>query len=178
MSHTTIHKITEDGNMSSGIELRNAWRGAMFIWTEIGKAHLEEAKTPFWSALLDSESVWGLFTDERLSQMERAVLGSTFDKVMVKRENLPKFVGHLREFAQKYDAENSSSLLEQASAIEKLLEMTDTYAIAWTQTSVAGDVWWVWDDDDEDFNRYYDYTRDEGHWFLYESEPMRTLTIE
>lgn len=172
MSYTVIHKTDEHGNVETIAEIQNAWLGAIYIWETLGRRYLRDLP-PYWTPLINPQPVWDLFKDRRLNLHERAVLGSTFDKVMVKRERLHSIAFALDQFVQWFPGH--SNLAEQASAIARHQNDGSCYAIFWTQTSVADDVWWVYEQNGD--WRWYDITRDEGHWFLYDAlESMPTLT--
>jgi hypothetical protein len=167
MSYTSIHSTTAQGEVSTLAEIDNAWRGAMFVWTKLGERYLPESQTdPYWTPLKnDGQPIWDLFKDPRLHNEEKIVLGSTFDRVMIKRENISRVCWAYSQFAQWYPGNNS--LMEQWGVLNKAKNDPEIFAVFWTQTSVASDIWYVFEPDKDEYRRY-DITRDIGHWFLFD----------
>lgn len=167
MSYTAIHQTTKDGQVTTLAEIPNAMRGALAVWDILGKFKLY-GRSPWWNAVVDAPEVWELFSTPRLNRMERLVLGSTFDKVMVKRENLEELAREFEEFTSRYNPVGSRalSLSEQAKVLSTAAKDESTFAVFWTQTSVSFDVWHVYDGEGD--WRYYDITKDTGHFFLFE----------
>lgn len=164
MSYTELFKVKSDGNAESFNEVRNAFRGAMAVWNSLEKKYLPE--TPF-SRLFGSEAqkVWDLVKDERLTSEERICMASTFDNVMVKRENLPKLIVAFRKFPSE------TSLPEQADLIEMEMNLDeDLVAIGWNQTSVNGDTWANFGGYDEEEGEPIPYNINtmDRHWFLFD----------
>lgn len=167
MSHTAIHITSESGEVSTIARIHNAWRGAMFIWDTLGKFKLHD-RSQYWNAVTNAKDVWELFETKRLNRTERLVLGSTFDRAMVKKENLNSLAREFEEFNSRYNPVGArpNSLSEQADVMRKAAESDDCYALFWTQTSVSDDVWMVYENEDEP--RWYDITRDTEHFYLFD----------
>ncbi len=173
MSYTEIYKFNKEGQAEMIGEVKNAFRGAMAVWTILEKKYLPKY-VPSWAFDLDKEysrmgtfdrggaaQIWNLVDDSRLSEAEKIVLSSTFDNVVVMVADIPKLVAAFRAF------EGDTSLAEQADLIEGA---TDLIAIAWNQTSVNGDAWQsdtsVIEDDDE-FYPPYNILKENKHWDLF-----------
>ena len=87
---------------------------------------------------------WDLYKDERLSENEVITLLSTYDKVVIAKNRIEKLLEAYRSF------EGDTNLPEQAKMIEKHYKANDDLiAIAFNQTSVAGDNWFNWGYDEE-----------------------------
>lgn len=150
MSYTEIYRITKAGNTKLIGEVKNAWRGAMAVWESLEKAYLPILPRPMWLSENDYvergfwrtsspfgdalKPIWALSEDKRLSESERICLLSTFDNVLVLKEDLPRLLKAFREFP--YD----TSLKEQAEVIEAATHDKHLFAICWNQTSVNGDI--------------------------------------
>lgn len=136
MSYTEIYRVTPKGNTRFEGEIHNAFRGAMAVWK-----YLEEKYLPpfflhgqkFNRMFGEMQEVWDLSKDQRLSEAERICLLSTFDNVMVLKEDIPKLCAAFREFA------GETSLPEQATLIETIPK-DNMWGIVWNQTSVNGDL--------------------------------------
>ena len=187
MSCTEIYALKNSKTYCIG-EVRNSFRGAMAIWKSMEKKYLPKY-IPDWAKSLnrtDAEysrtttsmssdeepinEIWSLFKNDNVSKEHKIVLGSTFDNVLVKTEN----IGILLDAFRSYDAE--TSLKEQAELIEKAIkDDPDIIAIGWNQTSVNCDVWtcckWDGTNDEDGEKNYRDYliNKDEDHWFLLEA---------
>ena len=148
MSYTEIYKFKSDGYAEMVDETKNAFRGCMAIWSHLETKYLPKYQ-PSWARSNDDtnysrtsnfdssiKEIWNLYDDERLSPEEKLVLRSTFDNVIVNRENVHYIIDSFRSF------DGETSLKEQADIIEKLLnEDEDFIAIGWNQTSVNVDAW-------------------------------------
>lgn len=173
MSYTEIYKFTKTGRIMKLGEVNNAWRGAMAIWNILDKKYLPPF-IPEWAKRLDKsldaeysraadfsgqaiKEVWQLATNPKVSEVDKIVLKTTFDNVVVMKEDLPKIVRAFRRF------EGNTSLKEQADIIEKAFQ-SDRHlmAIAWNQTSVNADTW-----------SKYNLLKGDKHWNLFdESKPI------
>ena len=178
MSYTEIYKFNKKGDAEFLDEVKNSFRGAMAIWIILEKKYLPKY-VPTW-AMGDTskeysrtsdfmggglKEIWGLFESDKVSEVDKLVLGTTFDKVIVKKEDLENVVKAFREF------EGETSLKEQADIIEKALkEDEDLIAIAWNQTSVNSGVWESDSgEEDEDGNQLpYNILNSDKHWDLFE----------
>ena len=94
---------------------------------------------------------------------DRIVIASTFDRVMVRRTEIPKLLDAISSYISRFDGGNLVDMVEE---LQKLAEDRVCYAVCWNQTSVS-DTWYVRDDDEED-SRLYDISKDEDHWFLFD----------
>lgn len=181
MSYTEIYKFKKDGNATMLAETKNAWRGAMAVWNILDKKYLPPFM-PDWAKALGEtnkeyyrssdmmgkglKEVWGLYDGDKISETDKIVLGSTFDNVVVMKEDLPKLIEAFRNF------EGETSLKEQADIFEQALKDDDLLAVAWNQTSVNGDAWQSdetgKDEDDEEVYLPYNILTMEKHWNLFE----------
>ena len=170
MSRTEIYGFNKDGKAREIGGVQNAFRGAMAVWNILDKKYLPLFE-PEWAMVggeylraadkVAIKEIWGLFKDEKVSIVDRIVLGSTFDKVIVEKENLPELLKAFREF------EGETSLKEQADIIEK--NMDRVIAVGWNQTSVNCDTWSNFGGFDEEIDESIPYnilTMDE-HWELF-----------
>lgn len=180
MSYTEIYKFKKDGNAQVFAEVKNAFRGAMAVWQAVEKRYLPKYK-PSW-AFDDKEysrvsdimgnglkEVWALFDGDKLSETDKIVLGSTFDNVVVMKDDLPKLIEAFRKF------EGETSLKEQADLIEAAYKDDDDFiGIAWNQTSVNSDAWEsdevATDEDGEEYYPPYNLFKQDKHWNLFEVE--------
>lgn len=182
MSCTVIYKFKKNGDADFIGETHNAFRGAMQVWTLLEKKYLPKY-TPSWAfgdksqeysrmSCFDKsgmKDIWGLAEDTRLSEHERIVLNSTFDNVIVFKDEVFKLLAAFRAF------EGETSLKEQADIIEDAINTDeDLIAIAWNQTSVNSDTWESdeigLDEDGEEIYLPYNVFKHTGHWSLFESK--------
>jgi len=180
MSYTEIYKFKKDGNIECFAEVKNAFRGAMAIWSNVEKRYLPKFM-PIW-AMGDTskyysrvsdimgggiKEIWALFETTKISETDKIVLGSSFDNVVVMKEDLPKLIEAFRNFV------GETSLNEQADLIEKAYNTDDDLiAIAWNQTSVNGDAWQSnetgLDEDGDEIYLPYNLLKEDKHWNLFE----------
>lgn len=139
MSYTEIYRITKAGNTIMVGEVRNSHRGAMAVWTQLEDKYLP----PFikygqkFTRMMDeteAQHVWDLCKDPRLSEAELICLLSTYDKVLVLKEDIARLCKAFRDYP------GQTSLPEQADIIEKLATHKNCYGVCWNQTSVNADI--------------------------------------
>lgn len=176
MSYTEIYKFKKDGSAIMFAETKNAFRGAMAIWDILDKKYLPPF-FPEWAKSVGKadkqyyrssdgteglKEVWALYDSGKISETDKIVLGTTFDNVIVMKEDLPKVIEAFRNF------EGETSLKEQADILEQELKHGEFLAIAWNQTSVNAGVWQSNErDEDENYLPYNILTMNE-HWNLFE----------
>jgi hypothetical protein len=183
MSATEIYGFDQDGDAHQVGEVENAWRGAMAIWAEVERRYLPEY-IPEWAKGMSNDfiqrfhkdgfsrltdvlnldamkEILELFEKNEVSLVNKIVLGTTFDHVVVKREDMPRLMEAFRAF------EGNTSLKEQADIIQAMYESGEWVAVAWNQTSVNADTWDQFDFD-EDKAEPYNLNRFDKHWFLFD----------
>jgi len=161
MSYTTLYLVPIVGEIESYAEFRNSFRSAYLVWHNMSKKYLG-MEVP----LHDNEEmrkVWNLFKTSFIPMEDRIVIASTFDRVMVRRTEIPKLLDAISSYISRFDGGNLVDMVEE---LQKLAEDRVCYAVCWNQTSVS-DTWYVRDDDEED-SRLYDISKDEDHWFLFD----------
>lgn len=141
MSYTEIYKVTKSGNTKLFAEIKNSHRGAMSIWNYLEEKYLPplnrygmKISRAISFEKEDIDELWGLQHDNRLSESEKIALLSTFDNVVVLKQDIPRLCKSFREFP------GNTSLHEQADLIEKLINDRHCFAVFWNQTSVNADV--------------------------------------
>lgn len=182
MSQTIIYAFDKKGEVKYSKEINNAFHGAWAIWANLEEKYLPSLEKPdclinkegYYSRLCISpfgkeenplKPIWDLWCDERPTFDEKIVLGTTFDKVLIKVENIQKVIKAFRNMDFK------SSLPEQAEKIEELLKFKDVSAIGFNQNSVCSEDWsnGFYEDEDEDGNTIpYNHLNDDKHWYLFE----------
>jgi hypothetical protein len=179
MSRTTLHPVPEKGEIEDFEEYQNSHGSAPYIWNALCRKYLKlEAyyKLHEYCEKNEMYKLWDLAKDENVEPHHRLVLATTFDHVMVKRKNLPKIVKAFESFVADFPpGEYACSLPQQAEDLRKLYEDPSCYAVCWTQTSVSGDHWTSYDKCEhcggtEMGHRGWDISKDEEHWFLFESK--------
>lgn len=138
MSYTEIMGVNKDGELYHIANVRNAWRGAMTVWSELAMVYLDMSPADFMLSEIKLEALWDLVNSKRVPKFARIVHASTFDKALVAKKN----IGLLEDAFNDFDSEfNGGSLLEQMKHIKEEIENNDCIAIGWTATSVAADLW-------------------------------------
>lgn len=134
MSYIEIFAFDKDGNSESYAEVRNAWGGSMAIWNVLGEKYCGHGASMF--DLSKMKEIWNLVDNTKVPMNERIVLFTTLDKVLVKKEDLPKVIDAFRDF------DGNDSLKEQADILEDIYNSCDEYiAVGWHQNSVSCEQW-------------------------------------
>lgn len=187
MSYTEIYGFDKEGNAYLCAEIKNAWRGAMAIWDileekylppfvpeyakkigimtveQIEKTfHYKPKRTGTLGEANAMKEIWDLYINEDVDINDRICLGTTFDHVLVKKENLTHVIEAFRSF------EGETSLKEQADVIEKMMKDEECIAVGWNQTSI-GDGWNIKGgfDEEADENLPYNCLTGTIHWWLF-----------
>lgn len=164
--------------------IHNSWRGAPVIWRYFEEKYLEPW---FPDYISEEEKAKGIdvfeqrhgyrpsrllrFSDNSLDEIcelaynpdipedERIVLITTFDKVLVRKEEIPCVIEAFRNFPEE------TSLPEQADILEMAYNDSDIVAVGWIQTTVCCDMWCGGYDEDNDEEIPYNFNvNKEHHW--------------
>ena len=148
----------------------NAWRSAMQVWNYVAKRYCDMESMPLLfgeDKEAGSWKVWRAWQLPAMPEHEKIVLMSTLDKATVRSEHRDRLVAAFRRYAREQGTHNTS-IGEQAEIIASNA-IEDGDLIAWNQTSVAT-FWGVLDDpDNPDEWRFYDPSKDTGHWDIFDS---------
>lgn len=183
MSSTVLYAAPEGGTFGRIAEFRNSWGGAARVWSALCKRWLGD--DCYWLTMRGDEQqakVWALAKDERLSPAERIVMAATFDRVLVRRDELPRLAEHFREFDRLYPVSGVANHLPAQAALFDRLAGPDhgldfvPFAVGWQQTTVSENPWWTRLGEDD--GRPYDLSQDEGHWFLFDRSEITGPSIE
>lgn len=159
MSATEIYGVQSNGEIVYIGETRNAFRGAMHVWDTLC------TKYGIGGGMFGGyQELWKLADKGVLTPSENIVMKSTFDNVVVKKENIPGLLAAFREYGREY---SNSSYLEQAGLVEEFVVSDEAMAgVCWNQTSVNENPWI--DGYDEETEEYIPYSISTGskHWFL------------
>jgi hypothetical protein len=165
MSYTTLHLVPKEGELTSYKEFGNSYGSAFHIWNVMS---LEYCGRKF-DMFEPKPAAWDLFDDAKVPIFARAVLGSTFDRVMVKKKDFKRLAKYYRKFHETFKKHAEGKvchILPIAEALEAMVA-EECVACCFTQTSVSSDIWQKYDAE-KDESRYYDISKDTGHWFLFD----------
>ncbi len=192
MSCTEIYGFDKDGNAYLQAEINNAWRSAMAIWRILEEKYLPPyipdyikhanwyspemsfdevvAKNCFKPSRLvmsfikdnPAQEIWDLAASEKVSVTDKIVLLTTFDKVIVKKENFSRVIEAFNAF------EGETSLKEQAAVLREMLGDENCIAAGWNQTSVNANTWSTYNCDDKTGKcvPYNCLTQNEHYWLF------------
>lgn len=159
MSYTEMYVVRSSGEVESAWTFSNAFQGAIFVWERlceqyrIGGSRLGGRYEALWAR-----------TNE-LAPDDRWVLASTYDRVIIPRESLPRLIEAFERFLTRHSTPN---LERQLTALRVMLVEPDVIGVCYNQTSVNAGAWQVPDPEDEGNLIPYNINRDKGHWFLTE----------
>lgn len=169
MSALIIYGVDLQGNTYAYSSLKNSWGGAIKIWQFLGNKYfpkpedLEDLSGFEYNALNMEylKKIWSLQSREDIPLCERALLFTTFDGCMCKKEYLLKLADLFDEASPEVDKylpdwkvdhiKNQAQIFRQAAVEENLT------ALCWQQTSVAESKW-----------HEYNTTNNEYHWYMAE----------
>lgn len=192
MSQTEIYGFDQSGNAYFKAGIKNSWRGGMAIWSFLEEKYLppyipDYVKVTNWyydgisfDEVVENlgyeptrvtsplgkdnplQEIWDLADSEELSLNEKIVLYTTFDSVLVKKENMPRVIEAFNKF------EGVTSLKEQAAVLAEMFEDENCIAVGWNQTSVNAKTWdnYAYDEKTGDGVPYNCLTQDEHFWLF------------
>lgn len=164
MSTTEIYAVKKNGDVVAYDSVQNAWLGGMHVWNNLSTTY------SFNEMLFQGfKKTWGAFDKGVYEPFEDIVLGSTFDKVWVKKENIDTLVEAFDKYSDKY---NGSNLPEQVLVFREIQKCNDNIGVAWCQTSVSDDIWNYGYNEDDDELIPYNIKKGDSHWELFESLEM------
>lgn len=104
MSYVTIFKIEANGDVVDYAEGRNNHTFAPIVWDVLGYKHKYMDKSLHPYSLQDPglNAMWAAWPDPKMSRMEQILLGSTFDRVWIKRETLPELIEACEWFLREH----------------------------------------------------------------------------
>lgn len=116
-----------------------------------------------------ADEIWALADNPDVPKHERIVMHTTFDRCLVKREDIRRVVDAFRQF------EGNTSLKEQADILELMAADPEIIAVGWNQTSVNGGNWANAGGYDEngEWIPYNCLTMDRHYWLFDEMEGAR-----
>lgn len=162
MSFTTLYAVRENKNLHPVKDFGNSFAGALLVWLTLA----EKYGIPNGSHLLLNEKVrrevWDLASREDVSEADQLTMQTTFDCVLVHKENFKQLVKAMKESAKTLP--KHCTILQQAETIETLIDDPDIIAIGWNQTSVV-DTW-------EDYlhENEYNLKNADKHWYMFDKD--------
>ena len=194
MSSTEIFGFDREGYAAKSASVQNAWRGAMCVWRILEERYLQPYIPNYvhscnWyypgisaaeverclgykpSRLMPSfggddpmMAIWKLQHNRDVSERDRIVLLTTLDKVLVRKENVPRVIDAFRAF------EGETNLGKQADILQTFYDDPEIIAVGWNQTSVNYDTWMRTGDYNEETDEHspYNCLTGENHWWLFD----------
>lgn len=185
MSQTEIVAFNKGGEAIHFGNVENAFRGAMAIWKKLEEKYLDTYRPNYLPAHIPVEKIeeylgfkpsrtgamdeqamkeiWSLYSREEVSIADKIVLGTTFDRALVKRENFEEVIAAFLSF------EGETSLKEQAEQLKEMLLDETIIAAGWNQTSVTQNQWTCADYDEEnDVEVPYNCLKNTNHFWLFD----------
>lgn len=159
MSTTEIMIIKSNGDVVGYEDIQNSWRGGPYVWEQ-----LSEKYKLYEGMFTGYKRTWGNFNEGVYLKHENIVLGSTFDGVIVSKDNFGKLIHDFKMYATQ---EPNSSFSEQADIIDRMIADEECIGVAWNQTSVCDDAWdYGWDEEADEVIPYNIFKGDK-HWELF-----------
>lgn len=168
MSRTTLATAYENGELEGEYEFRNSWGFAPFVWDalcrkyEIGANEHGEWPNRYGPTMDDWMNLWKFVDDAKITPWEHNVLMSTYDDMVVLRDDMLTLAKSMRRFEDAFsNGKKACSLAEQAAAIEDAHGKGARF-IAWNTTSV-NEPWWSRYDEALDEMVYYNVDKGTKH---------------
>lgn len=161
MSATEIYGVKSDGTIGYVGEARNAFRGAMHVWSSLCDKYRISG-----GVFGGYQELWKLADKNILEEFENIVMKSTFDNVIIKKEYIPLLLESYKEYDKQFP---NSNLIEQGEIIQdEILNNKDMIAVCFNQTSVNSNPWSMGYDEELEEDIPYSILNGEKHWFINE----------
>ncbi|KST45400.1 hypothetical protein [Enterococcus durans] len=160
MSTTEIYAIEKNGDVVPYGSAQNSWLGGMHVWNSLSEKYdLGEGM------MFGFDRTWNCFGKGIYEEYEDVVLGSTFDNVIVLKENIDQL---LTSFKKYYSVYPNSNFGQQIEVIEAMKADENIIGVAWCQTSLADDLWDYGYDEEKDKVIPYNIFKGENHGELFD----------
>ena len=159
MSTTTIYRLgLHPGEIG---EVRNSWRGAMYVWDDIAKRYFGLTNFPMFDEAM-RKKIWNASSHVKMPRHEVIVLMTTMDGATIQISDVTAVV----ESFDRYAYEHPNSSFGEQAAIMRAAEMEAGDLIAWNQTSVS-EFWGCDWDAEKDEQTWYDPMIGDKHFDAY-----------
>lgn len=168
MSCLEVYGVKEDGTIEHVADARNAWQGAMLVWTKLGEKYLGKAGHTAMFTEEGAEKVWALAKDPRLSDSEWAIMKMTFDNCIVP-------VGQMEWCARACDETMLGHYGPEMGKLFRKMIQDGYQGVCFNQTSVNGNPWMTAlteeeaaKEENKDYEGYrpYNIKTDTKHWLF------------
>jgi len=147
MSYTTIINIWPGEKIEEGTELRNSHGAAPIVWNAMNKRYLHGRDHGWLSS--DMRNIWDLWGITAVPLHQRAVMGMTFDHVIVLREDYGRAAKDIRQFLKDFP-ETYTGVNHWPVIAEMYEGNPDVPAIGIWQTSISENPYeGEWDEKEE-----------------------------
>lgn len=159
MSKATIVRIWPGEKTECDIDLRNAFGFGPSVWGNVCQKYLGDGN---W--MMQEKKLWPLWRDERLPLHQRAVLGMTYDRVYILKEDYARAAEDIRKYLADFPVDDRK--INHWPAIAEYLESNpDCPAVGFWGTSVCENPWQGEYDEELDDYGSVDWS---DKWSLYE----------
>lgn len=173
MSRTQLFIIQENGDLKLYEEFGNSFRGASLFWHNLWNwKNNTKSDHSYCHDEKKQEMLWRLDEDPDIPRELRIILISTFDRHMIKRENLSKYINAIEKVLNKGYFEDNGHFETYPKVLENLVERKDILGIAWNQTDTYDGYWNIYEEcptcHHHTIKRIYNIFRDKKHQFVFE----------
>lgn len=159
MSETVLYQIEKSGEVTHFDEVKNSFIGAFKIWQQLSDKYGFEM-----SMRMGPTQAWKAFSKGTYTPFEDVVIGTTFDNVIVLKENIPNVINAMQQYDE---AHPGTSVSKQVDILKNMLEDENTIGVAWQQTTTS-DSTWLPEFDDDDNEIVYNINEQSKHWNLFD----------
>lgn len=172
MSRTELYIIGKDGDIEIYKGYGNSYRGAILLWHNLWRKYYAKLCYPHFNDDKNIEKLWRVDINLEVPRELRILLASTFDKMMIKIDNLPKYIDAIESVLTKKYFEDNGHFKNYPKDLREILKNKNIIAICWNQTSINNGVWIKYDQcptcREYSIERSYNIFKDKKHQFLFE----------
>jgi hypothetical protein len=156
MTYMEVLAVRDNGDVTDYDEAHNSWGGAMHIWMKLAQKY----DIPFSFSEEGFKKIWQGIV--RMSEPDQWVMASTFDMMIVPKEDLLSLTKYWKVFCERYP---SDTLREAIVILERASQDEQVQGICFNHTSIV-DSWSVPSENEQEGSRPYNINLDHKHKYL------------
>lgn len=172
MSQTELYIVKKNGDLEFFKGFGNSHRGASLLWSNLWKKYYPELRKPLFNDDKNIEKLWRLDRNPDVPRELKILHISTFDRMMIKKENLEQFIEAMENVYQNEYLEDMGHFETYPEILKDINAMENVIAIAWNQTSINSGYWDMYEEcptcGEYSIERSYNIFKDKKHQFLFE----------
>jgi hypothetical protein len=178
MSSMVLFTVKDNGDVVRCESLRNSWLGAALVWTKLGEKYLGkfDPENEFKKSKMSGNEfdpfgwkrTWDLQHNPKIEQQDWVVLMSTFDNIIIPRNQMLYVADHFEVFNEEFPSHFGAC----AHVLRQLYD-EGSHGFAIQATTVSENPWWI--EEEGEYGHPYNVKQGTKHWFFDPNERARLI---